>query len=332
MQPPAPTSIPPARTAHRRALPIAAAVLLLVASGGGAGLVAQGSVPLSAARAEELLARAPFTVAEVRTLRPGGRARLAALRFDEGTTIVAKWVPAPRGGAADNAEPRFEVGAYRLQKLFLDEPDFVVPPTVARLVPVPDHPDGAGGVATFREAPAVLVVLQLWLRDVTTSGVWDERRLRSDSVYARHVGDLNVLTYLIRHADSNTGNFLISRDPESPRVFSVDNGIAFGSSPNPEAYEWMALRVNRLPRQTVQRLRGIGMAELEAALGVVIQLEARAGELVQVEPGANLDPGRGVRRRGGVIQLGLTSREISAVHRRLQRVLSEVDAGRISTF
>jgi hypothetical protein len=288
---------------------------------------------VAAAEAEALLGHAPFSVEEFRTIRPGGRSRLAALRFDPATAVWVKWVAAPRGGAADNAQPRFEVGAYRFQKLFLDEPDYIVPPTVPRLVSQDDYPDAGRGVrATFSEAPAVLVVLQLWLQNVSSRSFWDERRFRTDNVYARHVGNLNVLTYLIRHGDSNTGNFLVSRDSANPRVFSVDNGIAFGASPNRDAHEWLPLRVNRLPHETVARLRQITTRELQVALGVVIQLELRDGVLVISEPGQNLDPGRAVRRRGHTIQLGLTAREIGAVERRLRLLLREVDAGRIATF
>jgi hypothetical protein len=224
---------------------VAVAVVLAAAATGAGGsqpAAAQDSnVGLAVAEAEALLGHAPFEVVEFRTLRPGGRSRLAALRFDSTPAVWAKWAAAPRGGAADNAQPRFEVGAYRLQKLFLDEPEYVVPPTLARVVSLEDYPDGGRGVrATFPEAPAVLVVLQLWLQEVSSQSSWDERRFRTDSVYARHVANLNVLTYLIRHGDSNTGNFLISRDSANPRVFSVDNGIAFGALPNPDAHEWLA--------------------------------------------------------------------------------------------
>jgi hypothetical protein len=316
---------------------VAVAVVLAAAASGADGsqpAAAQDrNVGLAAAEAEALLGHAPFEVVEFRAIRPGGRSRLAALLFDAATAVWAKWAAAPRGGAADNAQPRFEVGAYRLQKLFLNEPEYVVPPTVARVVSLEDYPDGGRGVrATFPEAPAVLVVLQLWLQEVSSRSSWDERRFRTDSVYARHVANLNVLTYLIRHGDSNTGNFLISRDSANPRVFSVDNGIAFGALPNPDAHEWLALRVNRLPLATVARLRHIDTRQLEQALGVVIQLELRDGVLVTVEPGPNLDAGRAVRRQRHTVQLGLTSREIAAVEQRLRLLLREVDAGRIATF
>jgi hypothetical protein len=73
--------------------------------------------------------------------RPQGRPRLAHIIFPDSVNVWVKWTPAPRGGAADNAEPRYEIGAYRLQKLFLDEPDYVVPPTVGRIVPRSAYPE-----------------------------------------------------------------------------------------------------------------------------------------------------------------------------------------------
>lgn len=310
-------------------------VMAVAVMAAGPGVVAgqDANFTLGAEDAETRFGHTPFDVVEYRALRPGGRTRVAGLLFADSVAVWAKWAPAPRGGAADNAEPRYEVGAYRLQKLFLDEPDYVVPPTAVRVVPVSEYPETGRTIrATFPGADAILVVLQLWLREVTSSGTWDERRLVTDTVYARNVANTNILTHLIHHGDANVGNFLISLDPDHPRVFSVDNGIAFSSRPNPAAHEWRDLRVNRLPAATVERLRAIRPEDVEAALGVVIQLRIRDGALVLVESGPNLDPGRAVRRRGNDIQLGLTAWEIRGVQQRLASLLRDVDRGRIGTF
>jgi hypothetical protein len=312
-----------------RALAVAVALPLAPASLGAQDL----NVILAAEDAEARLGHSPFEILEFRTIRPGGRPRLAHLSFPDSENVWVKWTPAPRGGAADNAEPRYEIAAYRLQKLFLDEAEYVVPPTLPRVVAPSSYPDhGAGVRATFAEADGVLVVLQLWLQEVTSRGVWDEARLLEDSVYARHAANANILTYLINHGDSNTGNFLIARDTDRPRLFSVDNGIAFSATPSRDGAEWRHLRVRRLPRATVERLRSIRLADLEAVLGVVVQLEVHDGELVLVEPGRNLAPRRPVRRQGDVIQLGLTANEIAAVARRLRDLLRDIDRGRIETF
>jgi hypothetical protein len=65
---------------------------------------------------------------------------------------------------------------------------------------------------------------------------------------------------------------------------------------------------------------------------VLVQFEVRDGQLVQVEPMENVDPGNGVRREGDVIQMGLTTREIGAVHRRLQSLLGDIDEGKYEIF
>jgi hypothetical protein len=288
---------------------------------------------LAAEDAEVRLGQTPFQVLEYRPIRPQGRSRLAHVIFPDSVNVWVKWTPAPRGGAAYNAEPRYEIAAYRLQKLFLDEPDYVVPPTVGRIVPRSAYPEEGRGVrATFPEAEAVLVVLQLWLQGVRSRGVWNERRLRTDTAYARHLANTNILTHLINHGDANTGNLLISSDPDHPRVFVVDNGIAFSARPNPDGHEWRTLRVRSLPDGTVERLRAVRGEDLHALLGVILQLERRNGELVMVEPGPNLAPRRPVRSRGDVIQIGLTAHEINGVERRLLALLREIDRGWIQTF
>jgi hypothetical protein len=322
----------------RRPSPLAGlglgAAFLLIILPAAPGAVAQTAhVVLGPEDAETRLGLLPVQILDYRPIRPQGRPRLARLRFPDAREVWVKWTPAPPGGAADNAEPRYEIAAYRLQKLFLDEPDHVVPPTVGRVVPRADYPDEGRGVrATFPGADAVLVVLQLWLQGVTSRGVWDERRLHADTAYARHMANTNILTHLIHHGDANTGNLLISTDPENPRVFVVDNGIAFSARPNRDGHEWRELRVRRLPLRTVERLRAIRDEDLHALLGVIVQLERRNGELVLVEQGPNLAPRRPVRIQGDVIQIGLTASEINGVARRLRALLRDVDRGRIHTF
>jgi hypothetical protein len=151
-------------------------------------------------------------------------------------------------------------------------------------------------------------------------------------MYARFLGNFNILTYLIRHNDSNEGNFLTSTYDGMPRVFSVDNGVAFNSEISNRGYEWRNIRVERLPRSTVERLRTITPELLRERLAVLVQFEARGGELVAVEPGANLGDGRGVRRSDGVIQFGLTDREIRGIESRLRDLLEKIDKGDIEVF
>jgi hypothetical protein len=137
---------------------------------------------------------------------------------------------------------------------------------------------------------------------------------------------------LIRHSDSNVGNFLISQNAANPRVFSVDNGVAFNSPPSDRGYYWRSMRVRRLPAHTVERLRSITREDLDRTLGVLVEFEVSDGLLVPVEPGDNMGAGRGVRRSRDRIQFGLSSREIGGIENRIRDLLRQVDSGRIEVF
>src|SRR5262249_41549401 len=142
---------------------------------------------------------------------------------------VRKAVP---GAEEFNNNPRYDMAAYELQKLLMDPPEYVVPPTALRMIPAEDLRKFAEAKPTFYGSDDVLVVLQYWLHDIkVVEDVYDPPLFESDPVYARHIGQLNVLTFLINHRDSNAGNFLISATGPGQRVFSVDNGLAF-ASPN----------------------------------------------------------------------------------------------------
>jgi hypothetical protein len=284
---------------------------------------------------EERLRSSDFRIIDWRGARAqGDRTQRAVLGFDDDSTVlVVQWANAAPGGSEFNNEPRYEAAAYEIQKLFLDPAEYVVPPTAIRAF---SHNYVTANFATvrptFREAQSVVVVLQYWLSQVTPDNYWDRRRADSDSVYARHIGNFNILTYLIRHNDANIGNFVISQYDENPRVFAVDNGVAFAAPESDRGYEWRMLQVRRLPEHTVERLRGITRADLDAALGVIAEFEVRDGLLVAVPPGENLSRNSGVRRRDGRIQFGLTAREIGAIESRLRSLLNQVDRGRIQTF
>jgi hypothetical protein len=312
-------------------------MLLVLASVAGANLrlAAQDSnIVLPIEVIERRLTLDPFEIRDRQGTRfEGDRTQRVILVFADSNAMMVKWGRAARGGQAFNNQPRYEVAAYQLQKLFLDERDYVVPPTLLRMVPVNWYREFDDKVIpTFDRTNAVLVALQYWLSSVTQRDVYDAKRFDSDSLYARHFANLNVLTYLIRHGDSNAGNVLISSDSANPRLFAVDNGVAFAPPDSDRGTEWRDLKVRRLPRGTVERLRAISREDLDRMLGVVAQFEVRDGEMVPVQPGASLGGRSGVRRRGDVIQLGLTSTEIRGVHSRLQQLLKQVDSGRIVVF
>jgi len=311
-------------------------LLLAAASWAPSGLTAQDlNIPIPIDSIEYLLESAEF---ERPDSLPGtrfeeDRTMTVTLQFDAATSILTKWAPAPQGGEAFNNVPRYEVAAYELQRLFLGEADIVVPPTVMRTMPLDWYRTLTRDVdATFRSAPAVVVVLQSFVNFVTDEDVWDEDRFDSDPAYARNWANVNLLTYLIRHSDSNVGNLLISNFSTNPRIFAVDNGVAFNSVESDRGTRWSSLLVNRFPATTVERLRTLTEDQLHEALGVLAQWEVQDGELVRVPPTENIDRRRGARDRDGRIQIGLTDDEIDDIWYRLEVFLGGISSGQYQTF
>lgn len=281
---------------------------------------------------EARLRDADLQVLGVRRIHDLARTLQVTLRFDDGGIMNAKLAAAAPGASTFNNEPRYELAAYRIQKLFLRPDEYVVPPTVLRMEPTEwlrQYDEGAS--RTFDDGRSTLFVLQFWLNWVTSVDVWDRDRLKTDSVYARHMANLNILTYLIRHRDANPGNFLISEFAANPRVFSVDNGVSFRSRDSDQGTVWSRMRVERLPHATVERLRTITREQLDA-LGVLVQYELHGPYHEPVAIGPDLDPGDGVVHEDGVVQLGLTEREIRDVWSRLQDLLEDIDKGNYEIF
>ena len=263
----------------------------------------------------------------------GDISKRAIIKFPDIKYMQVKWRRAREGADEFNNNPRYEIAAYKIQKLFLDENEFVVPPTMCRIFPharylgIESH---AG--PTFRKPDMVLVLLQYWLEDVSVDDVFDKKRLKNDPLYARHFANVNILTYLINHSDSNKGNLLISKVKSSPRVFAVDNGVAFMSQHSDRGAEWRKIHVKNLPEKTVQRLREITPDALNRALSVVAQFEIQKDQMKPVAATESLDVKKGVRRQGNIIQLGLTDREIRDVEKRLKDLLKKVDEGKYTLF
>ncbi len=275
-----------------------------------------------------------FEVLVIRDVRPGSNiTKRAILRWSDGVNIQVKWKRAAPGGWAVNNQPRYEIAAYELQKLFLDPKDYVVPPTIGRIFPLDEYRRFEPKVKpTFKNTNCVFVCLQYWLEEVTPEEIYDKKRFNSDSTYARHLGNMNILSYLIKHNDSNIGNFFISKDPTNPRVFAVDNGFAFGNLVSARGHAWRQIRVKRLPGKTIDRLRKIQKDDLVKALGVVAQYEIQNGQLIAVESTQSRDDKKGVRVSDESIQFGLTKHEIKGVFDRMKKLLKLVDSGKITTF
>jgi hypothetical protein len=283
---------------------------------------------------EQRLTRDTFRVLEVRgSRRVGDRTQRVTISFSDTSVMITKWAAAPVNGDEFNNSPRYEVAAYDIQKLFLDEPDYVVPPTIMRVFDLGFFKTiNANSPATFGKTSSVVAVLQYWLSAVSADSVFDLKRFERDSTYARHLANLNLLTYLIKHNDANAGNVLVSNNVVNPRVFSVDNGVAFGVAESDRGTDWRQLRVPRVPAYTIEKLRKITRADLDRTLGVVAEYEIRDGQLVAVAPGENLNRGQGVRRKENHVQFGLTRLEIDGVESRLKSLLGRIDDGKLRTF
>lgn len=285
----------------------------------------------------EIEARLPHESFEIFRMRDlqytGNITKRVILKFDTTDYMQVKWKRAPQGGEAFNNEPRYEVAAYEVQKLFLEADEYVVPPTVIRGLPFAHYKSiESAATPTFENPPIVFFALQYWLENVDAGKILDKERFESDSLYARHVGNLNIFCYLIRHSDANQGNFLISTIASNPRVYAVDNGVAFASRRSDRGFDWQFLRVDKLPASTVARLRKITAQDITEKLATLAQFEVQYGVPTPVAPTENLDPQKGVRRTDNIIQFGMTEKEIEGIVSRLAALLQRIDAGDISLF
>ena len=310
------------------------AVLLALVAGSVRG--EDSNVIRPVADLEQRLSSMPFEILKAEKARgiKEDVALKSEVKFQDGVELRIKIRPANYGGSEFNNEPRYEAAAYELQKAFLDEGDAVVPPTELRALKREQIGPVAPAVpATFRGSNDVLAVLQYWLKTVSgPNDVWDAARFERDKAYAKHVANLNVLTYLIAHGDSNAGNILLSTDPQNPRVFAVDNGVAFRSLKSDRGQAWRSMRVPSIPKQTVERLRALDRDRLNQVLGAVGTWRIEDAHLVRVEGEPVYSGAKGVRTRDGKVQLGLTPREILDVETRRKELLEMVDKGKLGSF
>jgi len=300
------------------------------------------NVAFPVAEIEGMLKTGDFQIVSVTPSRGLPSERTYQVTAGVGSKMLQmKYAPAAKGADDFNNRPRYELAAYELQKLFLDEGEQVVPPTVARCYPtevvqgVLNHAPGdykPEAERTFKEWNMTLVLLQYWLWNVDAPEDLKDGDMLANEAYARNLGNFNILTYLIRHNDSNRGNFLRSTVADNPRVFSVDNGVAFSNEESDRGTYWRDLKLDRYPARTIERLRSLTAEDLQAALGVVAQFDLEDGGFVQTEAGENLNPGRGVRHEGTTIQLGLTESEVRQVYRRLTQLIKWADSGRFEVF
>jgi hypothetical protein len=320
------------KTTKRQFEAFAASLLLSLAA---AATAQDANIKQPIAELERLLAAEPLVITHAEISRPNAKGDItlkADVSFGGAAPLRVKLRKAEPGADSFNNVPRYDLAAYELQKFFLEPAEYVVPPTNLRMVALAEFAKYSPGVRrTFPAADQVVAVVQYWLSDIKSiPDVYDAARFAADPVYARHIGQLNVLTHLIRHRDSNQGNFLIGKAEEGARVFSIDHGVAFASEESDRGDVWKDMRVTLLPADTVERLRKITPELLTERLGVLAQWQLEDGNYVPAAKGASMSESRGVRRSGDDLQMGLNKSEIRAVYRLLEKLLERVDAGEIT--
>ncbi len=326
-------------SARRISLGIALAATLAIAvvpiASASAGALPR-NWPMSPSELERRFSAEPF---EVREVAPAGSGVTGAMKlgiaFADGKTLTVKWKAAPPARADGlNNSPRKELAAYEMQRWILDENDFIVPTIAPYCFPMekfrPLHQENAK--PTLAGSSCVLGTVAVWMQDVTApEKFYDEKRFERDPLYARYVADLNVLTYLMGHRDTREGNVLLSTNARDPRLYVVDNGLAFDRLPwNLRVSNWFWIHVPWLRRETIDRLRQVDKASVRA-LAVLAELETDDdGVFHVVKPGPKFDSGRDsvVRRRGNRVQFGLDADEIEDVEERIEELLSNVDSGK----
>ncbi|MDO9092168.1 MAG: hypothetical protein Q7U99_06015 [Rubrivivax sp.] len=284
---------------------------------------------------ERLLAAEPLVIESAQSSRPTAKGDItlrAEVSFGGAPAMRVKLRKAEPGADMFNNVPRYDLAAYELQKLFLDPAEYVVPPTALRFVVLADFTKHQADVArTFHSADQVLAVVQVWLSEIAApADVYNAIRFDADPRYARHVGQMNILTHLIEHRDANLGNFLIGKAEVGARVFSIDHGVAFASIDSDRGDAWKDIRVKRLPADAVARLRDLTLPVLQQRLGVLAQWRLEGSRYVVAPLGPNLASHRGVRRSDKDLQMGLTTKEIASIDWLRTRLLKRIDAGEIT--
>ncbi len=293
--------------------------------------------PLDPLSAEDLMRSAPMQIVSESYAGAGisGARRIEAHYQGKEQPLTLKWKTMPQTLDGINNSPRREIASYRAQFLFLDPVDFIVPPSVARcLAPGAFAEPDSHRSLVRRKTNCELGILSLWLRDVEIPNpLYDETRFLSDPTYARQLANFNLLTYLIRHRDGRDGNFLSSKDSFRPITFAIDNGMTFGGFfYNWFVDNWDEIEVPALPRESIDRLRGVTKRDIEK-LGIIAELHLDTNGIYRsVAHGKNLDRDDGVRTKAGIIQLGLTDDEIEDVWKRIEDLLEDVDGGKIPLF
>jgi hypothetical protein len=272
-------------------------------------------------------------------------ARVLTLRVPGPREVVfrAKW--RAQSTLTRKNDPRRELVAYAIQKLYLDPHQYVVPPTAAHCFPIAMYrsrvyPEAR---ASFSDVPCVLGYLSYWLEDVTViknaeregwfrshDDALDDDLFAENPIYRESVANMNMLTHLIDHADTHRGQFVIRRDPTAPSVYSVDNSMSFGVKKNTRVrVDWAEIQVPALSRRATQRLRD---ADLDA-LSSIAELELSGGaRLVPVTTQQRAAEPAGIRWIDGRLVVGMTIDELNLLRDRVTNLFLSIDRGERKLF
>jgi len=271
--------------------------------------------------------------AKILTLSASGRHGRVVFR--------AKW--RAQGTADLINEPRKELAAYAVQKLFLTDQELVAPPTAALCLPLTDYQRFDRAAApTFEHIDCVLGFASYWLEGVEDvgqaqqsglmhqGGLLDRQLFETDPVYRSSVSNANVFTYLINHGDAHEKQFMIEHTPRGLRTYVVDNSIAFLSIKNPMMLvreDWSHIQIPSIPQRLLARLKALTVADLRA-LSSIVELERRGRQLVPSKP--ELEPiasdGHAMSWQGSRLRIGLSNREIELVAARIRDLLERPEA------
>lgn len=284
---------------------------------------------------------------------PGGLqgAKVLTLRGSVGARSVTFRVRWRAQSTADVInEPRKELAAYAVQKLFLDDDELVAPPTAAYCFALAEYQRFAPDERTsFRGVDCVLGFATYWLEDVKTassaredgwvsdhsdSTLWDPRQFERDPMYRASISKCNLLTHLINHGDAHGGQLLLEQTPRGLRAYVVDSSVAFLSIKNPVMLfreDWSRLQVPSLPQRSIARLKSLGRQDLDR-LGVVQELELRDGRLLPRKPASPDSPTEAgaIRWSGTHLRIGLTEAEIALVSSRIRDLLARPDLTKLT--
>jgi hypothetical protein len=270
-------------------------------------------------------------------------AKILTLRSQAGSPVVfrVRWRAQSSSGLIN--EPRKELAAYAVQKLFLGDDAPVAPPTAPYCFPLEEYRSFAPEEASsFAKAHCVLGFASYWLEGVKTveaareddwlddgDGILDDELFAKDALYRDSIANANLLTYLIDHGDAHLKQFMVERTQRGLRAYIVDSSIAFLSIKNPMLLvreDWSAIQVPTLSRQAIARLRVLKEEQL-AQLNTVSVLELRDRQLVNVDarPGSIAFHDSEMSWQGDRLRIGLTKAEIDLVSKRLRKLLAQPD-------